>query len=646
MFPEVACEGRIDLDKLRLVLGEAIDDRPERYTFSWAGKRDAIRILAEPSRATLVPDRPQSLDFDGTGNVFIEGDNLEVLKLLYKSYFGRVKMIYIDPPYNTGNDFVYPDNFRDPLDTYLKLTGQRDSDGNLLTSNTDASGRYHSAWLSMLYPRLVLARQLLRDDGVIFVSIDDHEVHNLRLIMNEIFGEENFVAQMVWKSRQFLDSRAVTGVSTDHEYVVAFARRAGRFFRGNARDEGKFANPDNDSRGPWMSRSMLGLATAEQRPNLHYRITDPTTGLSYSPPAETGWRYAPDRMAKLMADGRVLFPSGPDGRPREKKFRCDIASDYTAFSTLVLDIHTAHGTAEIRDILGSQAFDFPKPSALLAALTEQAAADNDIILDFFAGSATTAHAVLNLNRTDGGDRRFIMVQLPEPLAKPVTLHDGCELRTIADIGRERIRRVVARLKDARRDELGLPEREAPEDLGFRAYRLAESNLRPWAGSELTTGALFRSDSNAADRLEGAAVSAPQGGAAPPPATVPAAAGQNEPSTPGVSAPAPPSQPALFTDPLKDDWTPEAVITEIALREGYSLSFSATPVPGLPVGVTVYRVHDPARDQHFYICLDDRVTLTALDGLNLERTDLFVCRDSALDDDTAANLALQCRLKVI
>ncbi|MDO8532948.1 MAG: site-specific DNA-methyltransferase [Dehalococcoidia bacterium] len=224
-FPEAVSEGKVDFDKLRAVLGEAVDERPERYSFTWAGKRDAIQMLQTPSRATLVPAPNESVNFQETGNIFIEGENLEVLKLLYKPYYGRVKMIYIDPPYNTGHDFIYRDNYTDPLDTYLKLTGQKDGNGNLLTSNPETSGRYHSAWLSMMYPRLFLARQLLREDGVIFVSIDDHEVHNLRLVMNEVFGEENFVSQVIVQSNP-RGRQSDPFLATVHDYVLIWARNA------------------------------------------------------------------------------------------------------------------------------------------------------------------------------------------------------------------------------------------------------------------------------------------------------------------------------------------------------------------------------------------------------------------------------------
>jgi len=309
-FPEAFSEGRVDWERLRATLGEIVDDGPERYSFTWAGKQDAIRALQTPSRATLVPCPEESVNWDTTQHVFIEGENLEVLKLLYKTYFGRVKMIYIDPPYNTGNDFVYPDNYADPLDTSLQITGQKDSEGNLLTSNPQTSGRYHSAWLSMMYPRLFLARQLLREDGVIFVSIDDNEIHSLRMLMNEVFGEDSFVAQFVWKSRQNKDNRNVTGASIDHEYVICYGKRV----RGAARREDQYSNPDNDPRGPWASGNMVGMLPEDRRPNCHYDLINPETGINYGKP-KMGWRYDRETMARLIArsDGKRP-PAGSERR--------------------------------------------------------------------------------------------------------------------------------------------------------------------------------------------------------------------------------------------------------------------------------------------------------------------------------------------
>ena len=596
LFPGAFTEGKIDFDKLRATLGDLVDDGPERYTFTWAGKRDAIRLLQTPTRATLVPCHEESVNFDTTQHLFIEGDNLEVLKLLYKPYFGRVKMIYIDPPYNTGHDFIYPDNYADPLATYLQLTGQQDAEGNLLTSNPETSGRYHSAWLSMMYPRLFLARQLLHEDGVIFISIDDNEVHNLRLLMNEVFGEENFIAQLIWKSRQFPDARAVTHVSTDHEYIVVYSRRSDFRFRGVERDEAKFSNPDNDPRGPWMSRSLLGLATAEQRPNLHYDIVDPATDISYSPPPNTGWRYSAERMQSLIEDNRIIFPSRPSGRPREKKFRSELFSEFISFPNILDDVFTAHGTAEVREMFDFQVFDFPKPSELIRRLVEQTTTDDDIVLDLFAGSASTAQAVLVQNRKDGGRRRFICVQLPEPVGgDSETARRG--FPTIADIGKERIRRVIANMKQAKGGQLPLDIRETPEGLGFKVFKLAPSNYQLWRGVDE--------------------------------------------DTPDAYA----EQMALFSDPLVDGWTAENVIYEVALKEGYGLTCHIEPLPALP-GNTIYRVTDPDKEQSFTICLDDTLHPETLRTLNLARDDLFICRDVALDDEAAANLALQCRLKTI
>jgi adenine-specific DNA-methyltransferase len=259
----------------------------------------------------------QGVNEKDSRNLIIEGENLEVLRLLQKSYRGRVQMIYIDPPYNTGNDFVYDDKFAESPLEYEKRTGLRAEDGTALQSNRKSSGRYHSNWLSMMYPRLALARELLAGDGVIFVSIDDSEMSNLRAVLSEVLGEENFIGCFIWKCRKFPDARSVTGVSTDHEYLLCYSRLDTRL-SGVERDESKFSNPDNDPRGPWMSRSILGLATKQQRPNLHFSFKNPTTGHKFDPPANTGWRYSAERIEALVKTGCILFPSNPDGRPREK----------------------------------------------------------------------------------------------------------------------------------------------------------------------------------------------------------------------------------------------------------------------------------------------------------------------------------------
>jgi adenine-specific DNA-methyltransferase len=478
-FPEIFAEGKIDFDQLKRILGEWVEPGKERFSLNWPGKAECIKIIQQPSVAALKPVRAESVDFDTTENLFIEGDNLEVLKLLQKSYFSKVKLIYIDPPYNTGNEFIYPDKYAETLETYLAYTGQVDDGGRKFSTNTDASGRFRSRWLNMMYPRLYLARNLLREDGAIFMSISDHELSSLRQICDLVFGEENFVAQLVWKSRKFPDSRSVTQVSTDHEYIVVYRRSEEALFRGIGRDETKFKNPDNDARGLWMSRSILGLATADQRPNLHYPIKDPATGMVFEAPANRGWRYSKERMQKLISEGRILFPKDSDGRPREKKFKPDLQSEYMAFPSIIDDVFTSDGTEEVRRLFGAQVFDFPKPSELMRRLVEQLSADDDIVLDFFAGSGSLAHGVMLQNQKDEGRRRWIMIQLPE------ACDDGTEAaklgyKTIAEIGKERIRRAAAQIASGEHDQLHLDASIQPDN-GFKALKLDRSNFKVWNG---------------------------------------------------------------------------------------------------------------------------------------------------------------------
>jgi len=318
LFPEAISEGKVDIERLKQTLGEEVFVSGERYHLSWAGKSDAFKAIQTPTTATLKPQKDQSVDFDTTQNIFIEGENLEVLKVLQKSYYGKIKMIYIDPPYNTGNDsFIYPDKFSETKEEYLKRIGDKDEAGYLtkegfFRKNSRENGQFHSNWLSMMYPRLFLARNLLREDGVIFVSIDDNEVHNLRLMMNEVFGEENFICCLIWKRRQNVDSRAKTGVSVDHEYLVVYRSGGDSRLRGQEKDLTKYTNPDKDPRGPWLSADLTGLATKEQRPNLHYELVNPETGDAYPPP-ENGWRYSRTTMKSLIEDGKILWPASPTG---------------------------------------------------------------------------------------------------------------------------------------------------------------------------------------------------------------------------------------------------------------------------------------------------------------------------------------------
>ncbi|MDT0495788.1 site-specific DNA-methyltransferase [Algiphilus sp. W345] len=460
----------VNFDQLRQELSEQVVEGPqERYQLDWPGKREALLAANAPIAKTLRPVRDESVDFDTTKNLFIEGDNLDAVKLLQETYLGKVKMIYIDPPYNTGNDFIYEDDFAEDSGEYLRRSNQIDESGIRLVANTTSNGRFHSDWLTMIYPRLRLARNLLRDDGVIFISIDDEEVHTLRKVCDEVFGRENFVAQFVWKARQFTDARAKTNVSTDHEYIIAYAKNSGFSLKGVGRDESKFSNPDNDPRGDWMSRSILGLATRDQRPNLHYEIVEPGTGRAFPPSPSTGWRYSKERMNELAVEGRILFPKNDDGRPREKKFRKEMKSDFIAFRSIIDDVHTADGTQEIRALFGSDLFPFPKPVALIADLVNQVADEEDLVMDFFSGSATTAQAVMQVNAGDGGKRTFVMVQLPAPCDEKSDAHKS-GYRTIAEIGKERIRRAGKRILEAQYHA------SWNKDTGFRVLKVDASNM--------------------------------------------------------------------------------------------------------------------------------------------------------------------------
>jgi adenine-specific DNA-methyltransferase len=466
LFPEAWTDGQIDFEVLRQLLGGAVDDREEKYGLNWHGKRDARRLALTPSVGTLLPQPDDSVDWNSTKNIFIEGDNLEVLKLLQKSYAGKVKLIYIDPPYNTGNDFIYPDDFHDSIRNYQELTGQIDNEGRRTSSNTEAGGRFHTQWLNMMYPRLKLARTLLRQDGFIMISIDDHELSNLRRLCDEVFGEESFLIQFVWRRRSMADSRNEDRASSDHEYVVCYKMPDARL-KGEPIDTDKYSNPDNDPRGPWFSADLTGIANASERPNLHYDLVNPATGLSYPPSPTRGWSCARDTMARMIEEKRILWPNRPDGRPRHKKFLQEITRHETGLSSW-LDMvgQTSEGTQLIQSLFGEKIFPFSKPVSLLKKLVEQAVPDEGgLVLDFFAGSGTTAHAVLEQNSVDNISRRFILVQLPEATGRE-------DFECITAITKERVRRVGKRL----REELlcdGV-------DLGFRVLKLASSNINLWS----------------------------------------------------------------------------------------------------------------------------------------------------------------------
>ena len=479
LFPNCVTEARgkdgslrlsVDFDLLRQELSGSIVEGPqERYHLDWPGKREAILAANAPIAKALRPCRKESVDFDTTKNLFIEGDNLDALKLLQETYLGKVKMIYIDPPYNTGNDFIYNDDFAETSEAYLSRSNQKDEAGNRLVANPDSNGRFHSDWLSMMYPRLKIARNLLADDGVIFISCDDNEVENIKILCNEIFGRENFISCFIWKRRQNVDSRSKNGASVDHEYALVFSKLSSGRIRGAEKDLDKYSNPDNDPRGNWMSDNMIGLATKDQRPNLHYDLINPLTGINYGCPI-TGWRYEPKRMAELIKNNEVIFPKSPKGRPRRKKFQADLLSEFTGKSSLLSAPFNTDATREVRDLFeGNDFFDFPKPVMLIKEYLEQGTTGEDIILDFFAGSSTTAHAVMQLNAEDGGNRRFIMVQLPEACdAQSEAAKAG--YGTIAEISKERIRRAGKKILE------GDCHEGWNRDVGFRVLKVDTSNM--------------------------------------------------------------------------------------------------------------------------------------------------------------------------
>lgn len=465
--PELA----IDFEKLKNELSdEVIDEGEERYQFTWPNKKAAEHLANTPTTMTLRPCREESLDFDTTQNLYIEGDNLEVLKVLRETYLGKVKMIYIDPPYNTGNDFVYNDDFAQSAEEYKENSGQLDEEGNRMVLNTESNGRFHTDWLNMIYPRLRVARDLLSNDGVIFISIDDNEIENLRKICDEIFGEQNFIAQLIWK-RRVASALSSDNVSLDHEYVLCFQKSKCNIFRGLAKDYSNYKNPDDDPRGPWIADNLTVGMTASMRPNQAYDLVNPKTGKIYPYNPNRVWAFIPESMEQLIADNRIIFPDDTSKRPMQKRFKNELKKSFNPFSSLMQDLVglNTEATRIIQEVLGGNVFDYSKPISLLRTLIEQVADGNSLVLDFFSGSATTAHAVMQLNAEDGGNRKFIMVQLPEKTnEKSEAYKDG--YKNICEIGKERIRRAGKKIKGES------PLTTQNLDTGFRVLKLDSSNM--------------------------------------------------------------------------------------------------------------------------------------------------------------------------
>ena len=606
LFPEAFADGAVDWATLRdlasSIPAEDEEENSEHFGLFWPGKREARRLAGKPAEGTLIPCPGEGVDEETTSNIFIEGENLEVLKLLRKSYKGMVKMIYIDPPYNTGNDFVYDDNFTEPLEDYLRRTGQIDGEGRPLTTNKKSEGRFHSKWLSMMYPRLRLARDLLRDDGVIFVSIDDNEVQHLRMLMNEVFGEENFIAAIAWEKRYTRSNNAKMFYSLKDSILLYRKTDMVSYIKEPRTEKANsiYGNPDHDPRGLWTSSSFINPATKEKRPNLYYPIFHPLTGKKIIHPTHA-WKYEKKEYERLVAENRLWWgKKGDTEYPRLKVFLSESEDglvpidlwDYKSSGT------TDEGGLEVKELFGASVFDNPKPTKLLKKMLMLISNYNaqDIIIDFFAGSATTAHAVLDLNKEDSGNRKFILVQMPE--ATPADSEAAkAGYKTIAEIGKERIRRVIKKIKAEKAQELSA-EDEAP-DLGFKVFKLARSNFKPWKD--------YHGDDIAA--IE-----------------------------------------SLFENavtPLAEEWknNPDALFTEILLLEGYPLD-SAVKARAEFGANRIREVSCPQHEKRLLVCLDDAISPETVSALELRPDEIFVCLDSAIDDSTKARLDDKGMIKTI
>ena len=591
LIPEAITDGKVDVAKLRELLADDAGDENERFGLFWPGKRRAMRAAQEPTTATLKPMKDQSKDWDTTQNVFIEGDNLEVLKTLQKHYHNKIKMIYIDPPYNTGNDFVYPDNYKEGLAAYLEFSRQVDEGGKRLSTNSDSDGRYHSRWLSMMYPRLKLARNLLTDDGVIAISIDDHEADNLKRLASEIFGEGNFLGTVVWNhSKQTKNDEPF--LASNHNYVLLYRRTAARSLLRVPRtedDNRNYANPDDDPRGAWRSGDVR---SPSMRPTLKFPIETPS-GRIIDPP-ENGWRWTEAEIKRKIESGEIVF-SPDESRIIRKIYLGDQAGRIPEsiwagerFGT------TRSATAALKELFGGQAyFDTPKPVQLVLGLMRMLSQDDDYrsftVLDFFSGSGTTAQAVMELNAEDGGTRNHIQVQLPEPTEEGSRAREA-GLLTLAAGARRRIE-----LAGKRAADVAIAESDPGDnhlDVGFRSYALADTNFSKWLASSTD-------DSEAiAQQLLGLRASA------------------------------------------DDEATPEALLSEVLLKQGYSLT--ETIDQGDVAGLSTWRV--AAGDVVAYLDEQTKPNLDQLRALAESGARKLIILEDAFqgDDELKTNLVQLCK----
>ena len=624
LFPEVVADGKINLDTLKTLLEIDVEEGRERFGLTWPGKRDAIRAAQTPTTATLMPDKEESVDWDTTQNVFIEGDNLEVLKVLQKHYYGQIKMIYIDPPYNTGSDFVYSDDYADSIGNYLELTGQTDEGGKLST-NSESAGRFHSNWLNMMYPRLKLARNLLTQDGAVFISIDDSELGNLKQIANEVFGEDNFVGTVVWAAGRKNDSKFL---STSHEYVLCFARSMAHLKATQTTWKVKKSGLDEiyaeaeklvkkhdgsfDAASQGLKQWFKNLPeSSDSKRHKHYSRIDevgvyfpgdiswpggggptyevlhPVTNKPVRVPS-SGWRFQKPVLIEQIKLGRILFGEDETTVPTVKRYLKETEEE-ALYSVLYQDGRAA--TKRLTTLMGKKVFDYPKDENVIRTLVTLVADSDSYVLDFFAGSGTTAHAVMQLNAQDGGNRRCISVQLPEPTGeKSGAFTEGYE--TISAISRERIRRAGKKILEDEAENLA--NRTEPLDVGFRAYKLVDTNFRKWrADSGLSKDELVDLFSNSADSAN-------------------------------------------------DHAHPEALLTEVLLKLGLSLTEKIETVE--IAGLSVFSVADGLvltyLDEHTQPTLDQ---LHALVAKEPER--LVVLEDAFQgNDELKTNLAQECKTR--
>ena len=611
LYPEIFSDGKINLDAFKDVTGtsdlpEGQDRTPGYYGLYWPGKRAAKQLARKEAEGTLEPVPGDGVNEDTTHNIYIEGDNLEVLRILKQSYKGRVKMIYIDPPYNTGNDFIYPDDFKMPVEEYYKLTGQIDESGKKLVTNQKSNGAFHTNWLNMMYPRLQLAKELLTEDGVIFISIDDNEQANLKLLCDDVFGEENFVANLVWE-RAFSPKNDARFISNSHDYVLMYAKNIENFIIGRLpRTEeanARYSNPDNDPRGVWMS-SDISVKTYNAEND--YPITTPS-GRVVEPPAGRCWSLSAKAFAERLQDNRIWFGPDGNGTPRIKRFLTELKFEGMAPTSILFYKEVGHsqeGAQEVSKILDGGFFSGPKPIRLMRRLMTLANLEKDsIIVDFFSGSASTAHAVMELNKDDNSNRKFVMVQLPHKCEENSEAAKA-GYSNICEIGKERIRRAGAKILEEAKSNKDMFSEDYQLDIGFKVYRLQNSNFVKYTPVE----------------------------------------GQDE-----------DSQNKLFEEfeknqiPLVQGWKAENVLTEIILKQGFALDCTKENVDSFKKN-TIWKITDSAdtvsKKIKLYVCLDNSIEEETIKNLTLNDDEKFICLDAAIDDSAYARLADKGRIETI